>query len=100
MPRGIAWDTLPKWYTNPLQKHDAQDAPVSKEPIDPNAPREVNFEKDMTAIGKRFAFGSICGGLTGASFGMVDALRDTKNLKGNSKLVSTKVLRYTGIFTV
>ena len=39
------------------------------------------------------------GTLTGIAFGTVEALSDTKNLTGNSKLVQKKVIKYTTIFS-
>lgn len=94
MTRGIPWDDLTKWFSEDKNGPQTPVAPVEVNPT----PREFDLKKDATEIGKRVAFGTVCGGLTGASFGAIDALRDTKNLTGNSKLVSQKVMRYTGVF--
>jgi hypothetical protein len=95
MPRGIAWDELPKWFA---ENKDEAIAQATKPAEVDMANREVDFQKDALAIGKRVAFGVVCGAVTGASFGAIEALRDTKNLTGNSKLVTQKVLRHTGLF--
>jgi hypothetical protein len=47
--------------------------------------REINYKLDAIAVGRRIALGAVTGVLTGATFGLVDALRDTKNMTGNAR---------------
>jgi hypothetical protein len=97
MPKGVSWDELPKWFGDPLKEKDEFENAPKKDVWDVSN-REVDHKKDVTDIGKRVLFGTICGGITGATFGAIEALRDTKNLTGNSQLVKQKVTKFGGMF--
>jgi len=89
MPRGIPWDDLLK-----DEKEDNNPAPKQEEVVE-----ERDAQKDMKNIGKHFAFGLICGSLSGAAMGMVDVIRDPVAMAAGKKAVTTmKVLRYTTLF--
>jgi hypothetical protein len=71
----IPWDDLPSAAWN--QKLNEQDEsrrlklqPVLSESAT-NEPeiKERNYMHELDSIGRRFAFGLVCGGLTGATFG-------------------------------
>ena len=102
-PRGIPWDDLPKWFDGKAERERrAEQDRLESEGQSTSSwdvsNREVNYKTDAIAVGRRVAFGAVTGVLTGATFGLVDALRDTKNMTGNSKLVRSKVFKYMGLF--
>ena len=98
MVRGIPWVDL---HLN-HDENNNQNIDNSKKDPDTNVSIEVerNWEKDLMSIGRRTAFGVVvlllyltiykslchyhhllniqCGSMTGAAFGTVDVLRDTK----------------------
>jgi hypothetical protein len=100
MPRGIAWDDLP----NPYLKNDQNkpkeiterktQADIEREYM----AREFNYKNDLTAIGRRAAFGVAMGGITGACFGFVEVLRNTKLMTGKRNEATSKILGFTGRF--
>ncbi len=57
--------------------------------------------KDLESIGRRIAFGGVCGAITGATFGCVDVMRDTNILmRGQASLATKTVFRFSAVFTV
>lgn len=104
MPRGIPWDDLPRpykvrtWETileeKRLSSINSQDS-INKNDI---IPMKRDYQRDFTMISKRIAFGMICGSITGASFGIVDILRDAKAVSGKKKDAMIKVAKYAGLF--
>jgi hypothetical protein len=58
MPRGIPWDDLPnnnKTSDNKPNSESIQTAVLN------NPPREIDFQKDLTDISRRIAFGVVVG---------------------------------------
>ena len=90
--KGIPWDDLPnkhkgeKTYVPPI-KVQASEADVTKE--------ERNAMGDLKALGKRGAFGLVCGGLSGAAFGFIDILRDAKAMSQKKSIATAKMFQYT-----
>ena len=98
MPRGIPWDEL----SLTREKKDApvlSSKPTEAELIENNdVDKPRNYYKDADQIGRRVAFGLICGSLTGLCFGTVDILRDTKAMTAKKSIATAKLMRYTGLF--
>lgn len=108
MPRGIPWDDLPTLYDKykppkgeQQQKYqeDTNEGgfTVTGDGIQEQAPAR-DYIKDAKSIGLRGAFGMVCGGLTGAIFGTVNALKDTKAMTARNSLVTKKIMQTAGYF--
>ena len=91
--KGIPWDELP-------DKHKACgkpiDMPAAAIPVE--EPEERNVMNDVKGIAKRVAFGGVCGSITGATFGFVDVLRDSKAMSQNPRVATARIMQYTGKF--
>ena len=72
--------------------------PVENEVETELVAKERNYTHELEAIGRRFAFGLVCGGITGATFGFVDVLRDPKAMTLRADVVSKKILRFSAYF--
>lgn len=57
-----------------------------------------DYQKDAISVGRRVAFGVICGSITGASFGVVEILRDAKAMRASKSEATKKMLRFSGLF--
>ena len=86
------WDEL----DHPLKKKVYVNTPVvpaaapAAEEIDEN----MKIQNDIKSIGKRMMFGALTGLLTGASFGVIDVLRDPKMMIAQRRTATAKVFRY------
>jgi hypothetical protein len=100
-PRGIPWDDLSVFrdrsYGGVIERPPAP-TPVDDGTASSQEQLPRDLYKDADAIGRRILFGGICGSLTGACFGSVDILRDTKAMTARKNVATTKLLRYTGLF--
>mmetsp|Transcript_12065 Transcript_12065/g.16510 ORF Transcript_12065/g.16510 Transcript_12065/m.16510 type:complete len:160 (+) Transcript_12065:10-489(+) len=94
MPRGIPWDDLPNRYTEGKPKP----APPVSASSEVETMKERDFKSDFFDIGRRCAFGVVCGTITGATFGFVDVLRDPKSMTGKTSVATKKIFRYSYLF--
>ena len=91
--KGIPWDELSnKNYNSNKEPEVVTPIPIVNE-ID-----DRDFYKDISSISRRAAFGLVSGSLTGACFGFVDVLRDSKAMTKNPKVATKKVLQFTAKF--
>lgn len=63
---------------------------------DPAKPR--NYYNELESIGRRGLFGAITGGITGASFGAVEVVRDLKLMRAEKRIAVAKVSTFAGRF--
>jgi hypothetical protein len=102
MPRGISWDTLPNQFDpydklSAKRKQETVAAPTTPAPQE-HVERKFDLVEDLEAIGRRTAFGTVCGALTGASFGVMEVVRSPKMLTGKSSVGTQKIIAYTTRF--
>ena len=63
---------------------------------DPAKPR--NYSNEIESIGRRGLFGVITGGITGASFGAVEVVRDLKLMRAEKRIAIAKVSTFASRF--